>query len=45
MYNAAQRYWHEREFHTISGINKIVTPTGRSLTSTALAWVLANIRR
>ncbi|MDR5820191.1 aldo/keto reductase [Caballeronia sp. LZ043] len=37
-----QRYWHEREFHTIETINGIVAPTGRSLASTALAWVLAN---
>lgn len=37
-----QRYWHEREFHTIETINEIVAPTGRSLASTALAWVLAN---
>ena len=37
-----QRYWHEREFHTIEQINKIVAPTGRSLAGTALAWVLAN---
>jgi aryl-alcohol dehydrogenase-like predicted oxidoreductase len=37
-----QRYWHEREFHTIEAINGIVAPTGRSLASTALAWVLAN---
>jgi 1-deoxyxylulose-5-phosphate synthase len=38
----AQRYWHEREFHSIGEINEIVAPTGRSLASTALAWVLAN---
>ena len=24
-----QRYWHEREFHTIEQINEIVAPTGR----------------
>ncbi|GJH21915.1 aldo/keto reductase [Caballeronia novacaledonica] len=36
------RYWHEREFQTIERINEIVAPTGRSLASTALAWVLAN---
>jgi 1-deoxyxylulose-5-phosphate synthase len=38
----AQRYWHEREFDTIGKIKEIVEPTGRSMTSTALAWVLAN---
>lgn len=37
-----ERYWHEREFHTIETINGIVAPTGRSLASTALAWVLDN---
>ncbi|WP_277186343.1 aldo/keto reductase [Caballeronia sp. BR00000012568055] len=38
----AQRYWHEREFHTIEKIKEIVEPTGRSMLSTSLAWVLAN---
>jgi 1-deoxyxylulose-5-phosphate synthase len=37
-----QRYWHEREFHSIEQVKEIVAPTGRSLASTALAWVLAN---
>jgi 1-deoxyxylulose-5-phosphate synthase len=38
----AQRYWHEREFHSIEKIKEIVEPTGRSMLSTSLAWVLAN---
>jgi 1-deoxyxylulose-5-phosphate synthase len=38
----SQRYWHEREFHTIEKIKEIVEPTGRSMLSTSLAWVLAN---
>ncbi len=37
-----QRYWYEREFHSIEKINRIVGPTGRSLASTALAWMLAS---
>ncbi len=27
----AQRYWHEREFHSIEKIKAIVEPTGRSI--------------
>ncbi|WP_244815997.1 aldo/keto reductase [Caballeronia sp. Lep1P3] len=40
MYQA--RYWHEREFQTIEKLKEAVAPTGRSLASTSLAWVLAN---
>ncbi|VXB99347.1 1-deoxyxylulose-5-phosphate synthase YajO [Burkholderia sp. 8Y] len=37
-----ERYWHEREFQTIEKLKEIVAPTGRSLASTSLAWVLEN---
>jgi aryl-alcohol dehydrogenase-like predicted oxidoreductase len=37
-----ERYWHEREFQTIEKLREIVAPTGRSLASTSLAWVLEN---
>ncbi|AKJ67092.1 NADP-dependent aryl-alcohol dehydrogenase [Pandoraea thiooxydans] len=37
-----QRYWHEREFHTIEKLKEIAAQTGKPLTQTALAWVLAN---
>ncbi|WP_250472320.1 aldo/keto reductase [Caballeronia sp. GAFFF1] len=37
-----ERYWHEREFQTIEELKEIVAPTGRSLASTSLAWVLEN---
>jgi aryl-alcohol dehydrogenase (NADP+) len=37
-----QRYWHEREFRTIEQIKGIVAEAGLSLTSVAIAWVLAH---
>jgi len=37
-----ERYWHEREFRTIEKLKELVAPTGRSLASTSLAWVLEN---
>ena len=37
-----QRYWHEREFHTIEKLKEIAAQAGKPLTQTALAWVLAN---
>jgi 1-deoxyxylulose-5-phosphate synthase len=37
-----QRYWHEREFHTIEQIRKLTTEAGLSMTAVAVAWVLAH---
>jgi aryl-alcohol dehydrogenase-like predicted oxidoreductase len=37
-----QRYWHEREFRTIEQIRGLVAEAGLSLTSVAIAWVLAH---
>jgi len=37
-----ERYWHEREFATVEAIRRVVAEAGQSLTTTAVAWVLAN---
>jgi len=36
------RYWHKNEFETVEALRALVTPTGMSLTTAAVAWVLAN---
>jgi 1-deoxyxylulose-5-phosphate synthase len=36
------RYWHEREFATIEALRGAVQDAGLSLTTAAVAWVLAN---
>ena len=37
-----QRYWHEREFRTIEQIRGLCAEAGLSITSVAIAWVLAH---
>ncbi|WP_437717589.1 aldo/keto reductase [Sorangium sp. So ce448] len=37
-----QRYWNERAFATVEKLQGIVAEAGLSLTSVAVAWVLAN---
>jgi len=37
-----KRYWHEREFNTVEALRAAIAPSGLSLTTAALAWVLAN---
>jgi aryl-alcohol dehydrogenase (NADP+) len=36
------RYWHEREFATVTEIKKVADEAGLPLTTLAVAWVLAN---
>lgn len=36
------RYWHAREFETIESIRAIAKDAGMSMTTLAVAWVLAN---
>jgi aryl-alcohol dehydrogenase (NADP+) len=36
------RYWHEREFGTVEQLTQIAGKAGVSLTTTSVAWVLAN---
>lgn len=36
------RYWHEREFATVAQLGDAVAHSGISLTTAAVAWVLAN---
>lgn len=36
------RYWHEREFETIEALKKLTAGAGLSLSTVAVAWVLAN---
>ena len=36
-----ERYWHEREFETVEALRPLAAAAGISLTSLALAWVLA----
>lgn len=36
------RYWHEREFNTIEALKKLAADAGLSLSTLAVAWVLAN---
>ncbi|WP_207004735.1 aldo/keto reductase [Trinickia mobilis] len=37
-----ERYWHEREFNTIEALKKTVEEAGLALSTTSIAWVLAN---
>jgi aryl-alcohol dehydrogenase (NADP+) len=37
-----ERYWHEREFATVEALRQAVSAAGLPLTTTAVAWVLAN---
>jgi len=37
-----QRYWHQKEFETIEGFRALAEAAGMSMTTLALAWVLAN---
>jgi aryl-alcohol dehydrogenase-like predicted oxidoreductase len=37
-----QRYWHERRFQTVAQLVEIAKTRGVSLTTLAVAWVLAN---
>ncbi len=37
-----ERYWHEREFHTVSSVVALANEAGLSPTTLAVAWVLAN---
>ncbi len=36
------RYWHERQFASVDGLQKLSAERGLSLTRVAVAWVLAN---
>jgi aryl-alcohol dehydrogenase-like predicted oxidoreductase len=36
------RYWHDRQFASVEALQKLVAERGLSLTSVAVAWVLAN---
>jgi len=37
-----ERYWHDREFNTVEKLRTVADLAGLSLTTLALAWVLAN---
>ncbi len=37
-----KRYWHDREFSTVRALQALVASRGLSLTTVAVAWVLAN---
>jgi aryl-alcohol dehydrogenase-like predicted oxidoreductase len=37
-----ERYWHEREFDTVSALVELAKESGVSLVTLAVAWVLAN---
>lgn len=37
-----QRYWHEREFQSIEQIKTAISDAGQNMTTTSVAWVLAN---
>ncbi|MGE5658501.1 MAG: aldo/keto reductase [Actinomycetota bacterium] len=37
-----KRYWHDREFNTVEELGTIADAAGLSLTTLAIAWVLAN---
>ena len=37
-----QRYWHKREFETVEAFRALAKDAGLSMTTLALAWVLAN---
>lgn len=36
------RYWHEREFRSVEALQQLADRSGHSLTTLAVAWVLAN---
>jgi Aldo/keto reductase family len=36
------RYWHEREFETVAGVQEIARQHGTPITTLSVAWVLAN---
>jgi aryl-alcohol dehydrogenase-like predicted oxidoreductase len=36
------RYWHERAFATVAGLQRLADEAGTPLTTLAIAWVLAN---
>lgn len=36
------RYWHDREFNTVEELRTVADAAGLSLTTLAIAWVLAN---
>jgi aryl-alcohol dehydrogenase-like predicted oxidoreductase len=36
------RYWHDRQFASVEALQQLVAERGLSLTSVAVAWVLAN---
>ncbi|MBU6486534.1 MAG: aldo/keto reductase [Burkholderiales bacterium] len=36
------RYWHEREFETIEALKQLTADAGLTLSTVAVAWVLAN---
>ena len=40
MYHA--RYWHEREFETVTKVQEIATQHGAPITTLSVAWILAN---
>lgn len=40
--NYQKRYWHPREFETVTELQTVADAAGVSLTTLALAWVLAN---
>jgi 1-deoxyxylulose-5-phosphate synthase len=37
-----ERYWHAPEFNKVEELRKLVADAGYSLTTAAIAWVLAN---
>lgn len=37
-----ERYWHDREFNTVKELHTVADLAGLSLTTLAVAWVLAN---
>lgn len=37
-----QRYWHEREFQSIERLKGVLSEAGKPITTTSVAWVLAN---
>jgi aryl-alcohol dehydrogenase (NADP+) len=37
-----ERYWHEAQFATVEALHKATAEAGLSLTTAAIAWVLAN---
>ena len=40
--SALARYWHEREFETVSRVNEIAGQRGISRPPLSIAWMLAN---